>query len=131
MKIKAYETYNNGVEFDTDTVIVSLWNAYVECRGEEKISLNNKEFFENSFENSFDAAWAVSLSNKWDWRDEYVYFNGEGYLTSFSHWDDERSPIDLDKLDISQLIDDLKKWHKKDNSISNIPRAIHDALQEV
>ena len=132
MKIKAYETYNNGVEFDTDTVIVSLWNAYVECRGEEKISLNNKEFFENSFENSFDAAWAVSLSNKWDWRDEYVYFNGEGYLTSFSHWDDERSPIDLDKLDISQLIDDLKKWHKKDNSIcNNIPRAIHDALKEI
>ena len=133
MKINAYKNYNGEVEVDTDTVLVSMWNAYLEAEGEDnKISLNNKEFFENSFENSFDAAWAVSLSNKWDWRDEYVYFNGEGYLTSFSHWDDERSPIDLDKLDISQLIDDLKKWHKTDNSIcNNIPRAIHDALKEI
>ena len=108
--IKFYKNYNDETVLDMDTVIVSMWNAYVEERGYgNKIFFNNKEFFENSFNNSFDAAYAVSLSGKWHWADEYVCFGEDGYLTSFSHWNDGNSPIDLDKLDICQLINNLKR----------------------
>lgn len=122
------------IELDMETVLVSLWNAYIENAGYyyNKIFCNNKEFFEKSFNNSFDAAWAVSLSGKWRWSDDYVYFDNDGYITSFSHWDDETSPIDLDKIDVSPLIDGLKKFHKKNKKgyVNNIPKAIHEALQE-
>ena len=112
--VRAYKNYNDEIEVDLDTVLVSLWNAYIEAEGYgNKISFNDKGFFEKNFENSYDAAWAVSLSGGWRWTDTFVYFDEDGYLTSFSHWDDERSPIDIDKLDICQLINSLKKWHKK------------------
>ena len=122
------------IELDMDTVLITLWNCHIENEGryDSKIFFNNREFFKNSFENSYDAAWAVSLSGKWKWTDDYVYFNGEGYITSFSHWDDENSPIDIDKIDITHLINSLKKFHKKNKKgyVNNIPRAIHDALQQ-
>ena len=102
------------IDVNMDMVLVSLWNAYVEAEGRDnKIYVNDADFFNSTFDNSYDAAWAVSLSGRWSWTDEFVYFDDEGYITSFSHWDDERSPINLDKLDISQLINNLKKWHKK------------------
>ena len=124
----AYKNYNGVLEWQEDAIIVSLWDAYLEAEGDDnKISLNNKEFFENSFTNAYDAAWAVSLSGKWTWSDDYVYFDGEGLLTSFSHWDDETSPIDLDKLDICQLVNKLKKCHRR--YVDNIPMAIQDALK--
>ena len=104
-----YENYNQRVEVSFDALIIAMWNKY----SKNKISLNNKEFFENTFDNSYDAAWAVSLSGKWQWADDYVCFDEEGYLSSFTHWDDEGSPIDLDKLDICQLVNSLKKWSKK------------------
>ena len=111
MKIRAYKNYTDEVEIDTDTVIMSLWNAYIDAGGEgsDKIFLNNQDFLNNTFENAYDAAMAVSLSGHWSWSDNYVYFNGEGYLISFSHWDDENSPINLDKLNICPLINNLKK----------------------
>ena len=136
MKIRAYKNYSGQVEIDLDTVLVSLWNAYIEAdeaEGRDKIYLNNKGFFENSFENAYDAAWAVSLSGKWNWTDNFVYFDKDGYLTSFSHWNDENSPIDIDKIDVGLLIDGLKKWSKnktcKQGQENNISRAIHDALK--
>ena len=119
-----YENYNQCVEVDFDALIVSMWNKY----SENKISVNNKEFFENSFDNAYDAAWAVSLSGRWRWTDDYVYVNEEGYISSFSHWDDKNSPIDIDKLDISQLIEGLKKWPKKEKE-DNLSMSIHDALK--
>ena len=120
------------VEVNMDTVMVSLWNAHIVAEGYgNKISFNDKGFFDSAFENAYDAAWAVSLSGKWCWSDEFVFFGEDGYLTSFSHWDDENSPIDLDKINIGSLIQSLKKWHKnKKGCVDNIPRAIHDALQE-
>ena len=130
----AYVDYSGRVQVSLDALIVALWNTHVEyVGGENKISLNNKEFFENAFDNAYDAAMAVSLSGAWTWSDDYVYFDDEGYLTSFCHWNDETSPIDLDKLDISRLIDGLKKWHKnkKEYAVNNISRAIHDALENV
>lgn len=130
-----YVDYNECIRVDLNAMVVALWNKYLEFegRGENKISLNNKEFFENSFNNAYDAAWAATISGKWRWSDDYVYFNGEGFITSFSHWDDETSPIDLDKIDVSPLIDGLKKFHKKNKKgyVNNIPKAIHEALQEV
>ena len=132
MEIRVYKNYNDGIEVDIDTVLVSLWNAYLEGedrRYDNRIYVNDKDFFVNTFENSYDAAWSVSLSGKWAWSDDYVYFDEDGCLTSFSHWDDENSPIDLDKLDISQLINSLEK-HKKRYVVDNIPKAIHEALQE-
>ena len=113
MEIKTYKNYNDEIEIDVDTVLISLWNSFIECEGYgSKICLNNKEFFENSFDNAYDAAWAVSYGD-WRWTDEYAYFDSEGFLVSFSHWNDGNSPIDLDKIDISNLINGLKKWHKK------------------
>ena len=107
----AYMTFEDKIRVDANIIVVSLWNAYIkEAKDKENfISLNNKEFFENSFNNSYDAAWAVSLSDKWCWSDEYVVFGDDGYLTSFSHWDDEKSPIDPNKIGICHLIDGLEK----------------------
>ena len=112
------------VEVDMDMLLVSLYN-----RGaENKIFINDEDFINNTFDDSYSAAWAVSLSGRWRRTDDFVYFDSEGYLTSFSHWDDERSPINLDKLDISQLINSLKKRQKR-YAVNSIPRAIHDALK--
>ena len=133
MEISAYKNYGGQVEVDTDTVLVSMWNAYLEAEGEDnKISLNNKEFFKNSFENAYDAAHAVAIGN-WRWTDTFIFFDEDGYLVSFTHWDDETSPIDLDKINIDSLIQNIKnsKKNKKRYVVNNIPRAIHDALQEV
>ena len=114
------------IDVNMDMVLISIYNG---CNDEDnKISLNNKEFFENSFDNAYDAAYAVSLSGQWTWSDDYVYFDEDGYLMSFSHWDDENSPIDADRLDISQLIEGLKKWTKKEKE-DNLSMSIHDALK--
>ena len=117
----------NYVDVDMDMVLISIYNAQIE---DNKISYNDKDFFESTFENKYDAAWAVSISGKWTWSDDFVFFGEDGNITSFNHWNDERSPIDLDKLDISQLINNLKKQQKKRYVVDNIPKAIHDALQE-
>ena len=98
------------MEKNIDKVLITLWNSYIENEGRyDKIFFNNAEFFSNSFQNSYDAAWAVSLSGKWKWSDNYTYFDEEGYISSFNHWDDENSPINLDKLDICQIVSSLKK----------------------
>lgn len=125
------KNYKGEIDLDLDTVLITLWNAYIENEGYyNKIFFNDKGFFENSFQNSYDAAWAVTLSGKWKHSDDYAYINDEGYITSFCHWNDENSPINLDKLDICQLVSSLKKMAQK-RCVNNIPRAIHDALQEV
>ena len=116
----------NLVDVNMDMVLISIYNSLYD----DKVSFNDADFFNEEFDNPFDAAWAVSLSGKWTWSDDFVYFDENGYLTSFNHWDDENSPINLDKLDISQLINSLKKWHKNRYVVDNIPKAIHDALQE-
>ena len=115
----------NFVPVDIDMILVSIYNS---CNADNKICINDADFFEDAFESPFDAAWAVSLSGRWTWSDDFVCFDAEGHLTSFSHWDDENSPIDLDELDISQLIQSLKKCKKDRYVVNNIPRAIHDAL---
>ena len=98
----------NEIDMNMDMVLISIYNA----QAENKISFNDKGFFENNFDNPYDAAWAVSLSGGWNWTDDFVCFDEDGYLTSFSHWDDANSPIDLDKIDVGLLIQSLKKWHK-------------------
>ena len=103
--------YDGRIQIDEDMLIVNAWNEYVKYvdRGGEKICFNDEEFFENTFTNKCDAAWAVSLSGKWQHTDKFVYFSMEGYLTSFTHWDDKNSPINMDKIDIDSLINNLKK----------------------
>ena len=113
------------VDMNMDMFLISIFNSYQEI----KVYINDADFICNKFENAYDAAWAVSLSGRWHWSDKYVYFDEDGYLTSFNHWDDENSPVDLDKLDICQLIQSLKKMKKRD-VVNNIPRAIHEALEE-
>lgn len=126
-----YINYNDQIELDGDMILIAAWNEYTAGDKGSEIFMNDKEFFENSFKNPYDAALAVSLSDKWQWEDRFVYFSHEGQLTSFSHWDDANSPIDIDKIDISNLINDLKRCRGKKRYINNIPRAIHDALEEV
>ena len=98
----------------------------MEAEGKEgnKIFLNDEEFFSHMFDNQYDVARAISLSKSWVWSDDYVYFDKDGYITSFSHWDDEKSPIDLDRLDI--LIKNKKKRY-----VNNISRSISEALRGV
>ena len=128
----AYVNYNDSVEVNFDALIVARCNKYIEyAGGYNKIFLNNKEFFKTSFEDKYDTAWAVS-SGDWRGTDSFVFFNREGNLSSFSHWDDENSPIDIDKIDTSSLINELQRWQTiKKGYVNSIPRAIHDALQEV
>ena len=121
--------YDERIKINVDMLIVNAWNAYVDIKKGEKIYFNDEEFFENSFTNKYDAALAVSLSGNWRWADRFVCFDEDGYLTSFSHWDDENSPIEIDKIDINSLINNLK--NANNIPVNNIPRAIHDALKEV
>ena len=114
----------NAVEIDMDTIVVSLWNYAAE--EDNRIYFNDPGFFENFFENAYDAAWAVSIGN-WCRTDSFVCFDGEGCLVSFTHWDDDKSPIDIDKLDISQLINRLRKRNRY--TVNSIPEAIHNALE--
>lgn len=128
-----YVNYDGCVTISMDALIVTMWNRYIEYNGgENKISLNDKEFFKNSFDNAYDAAWAASVGN-YRWTDTFVCFDEWGHLMSFSHWGDENSPIDLDKIDISHIIQALQDMQTKNKKgcVNNIPRAIHDALQEV
>ena len=136
----AYMTYDGKIRVDSYIIIVSMWNKYIEEEGRDnKVSFNGKEFFEKNFDNAYDAAMAVSLSKRWSWTDDYVYFDADGYLVSFSRCDDETCPIDLDKIDIDYLIRSLqdlqarageKARAKNGYVVDNIPRAIHEALQE-
>ena len=120
---------SNYVDVDMDMVLISIYNSCEENE-DNKIAYNDEKFFDDEFDNSYDAAWAVTLSKRWKWTDDFVYFDKDGYITSFNHWDDVNSPINLDKLDICQLISSLKKMSQKRYVVDNIPRAIHDALQE-
>ena len=116
----------NSIDMNMDMVLISIYNA----QADEKIYVNDKDFFINTFESPYDAAQAVSLSGQWRWTDDYVFFNNEGYITSFNHWDDKNSPINIDKLDICQLINSLKNFRNKQGCVvNNISRAIHDALK--
>ena len=133
----AYMTFEGKIRMDVYSIIIGLWDKFIEEEGSgNKIFYNNKEFFENSFENEYDVAMAVSLSKQWRWTDDFVFFDSEGYLTSFSRCEDETCPIDFDKIDIGYLIRGLqdlqeeKSPHKNRYVINNIPRAIHDALKE-
>ena len=126
-----YTDYTGHVKIDEDALIVSMWNKYIEGENNDnKVFRNTPENFNEKFKNPYDAAWAVGISRNWRWTDEYAYFDDEGYLTSFSHWDEETSPIQIDKIDISNLIN-LKKGYVDNIPVNNIPRAIHDALKEV
>ena len=126
----AYVNYDGRVEVNFDALIAALWNKYIEYKGGyNKIFLNNREFFKNSFENKYDAAWAVS-SGDWRGTDSFVFFDSKGNLTSFSHWNDENSPIDINRIDISSLIYELQDVQKDKKGQENISRAIHDALKE-
>ena len=126
----AYMTYGK-IRVDSYVIIIALWNKFLEEEGNgNKISLNGKDFFEKNFKNPYDAAWAVSLSGKWSWQDDFVYFDTDGYLTSFSRCDDETCPIDMDKIDIDYLIRALQDLQKNKRYVVNdIPRAIHEALE--
>lgn len=128
----AYINYDRSVKVDMEMFIISMWNKYTEYAiRDNRIYLNNVEFFEKSFKNSYDAAWAVSTGN-WKWTDDFVCFDKEGHLSSFCHWNDKNSPIDIDRIDISSLINGLKRLQtNKKGYVNNIPRAIHDALKEV
>ena len=129
----AYVTFDGQMRIDVYMIIISLWNAYLESEQQDSLKVfpNNWEFFEKKINNAYDAAMAVSLSGRWSWSDSFVYFDEDGYLTSFSRLDDESCPIDLDKIDIDYLIRSLQdlKNMKKRYVVNNIPKAIHDALK--
>ena len=134
MGMNAYITYDGKVRIDSYEIIVSMWNAYAEGGNKSKVYLNNSDFFEKNFKNKYDAAWAVSIGD-WRWTDDFVYFNEDGHLTSFSRCEDNTCPIEMDKIDIGYLIralQDIEKDHKKEHKKeydNNISRAIHDALE--
>ena len=116
---------NIDIDVVLDTILIPLWNEYIEKTGYgEKIFPNEAEFFNDGrFVTQYDAAWAVSIG---DWRrtDEYVCFNEEGFLVSFQHWGDKNSPVDITRL--STWI----QTNKKGYVVNSIPPAIHEALQE-
>ena len=128
-------TYGGKIRVDSYVIITALWNKFIEEEGEDKgygskVFPNNKEFFENSFENAYDAAHAVSIGD-WRWTDDFVYFNEEGYLVSFSQCDDETCPIDMGKIDVDYIVRSLQDLQDKEKRyvVNNIPKAIHDALK--
>ena len=120
------EMNKNDIDTVLDTILIPAWNEYINRVGYgEKIFPNEAEFFnDGKFPSPYDAAWAVSLG---DYRrtDEYVCFDDEGYLTSFCHWNDKNSPVDITRLSTWMQVNKIDKKYV----VNNIPRAIHDALQ--
>ena len=127
-----YTDYNGSIKIDCDALIVALWNY--KSSEDNKIYVNDAEFINSTFKSSYEAAYAVSLGKKWAWTDTYAYFDNEGFLVSFSHWDDANSPID--KKDIDCLVEGVENFnrqqqeHRMTTPAENISRAIHDALKE-
>ena len=121
------KNFFENIDIVLDRIIIPIWNDYIEKVGYgEKIFPNEAEFFnDGKFSTPYDAVWAVSIG---DWRrtDEYVCFN-EGFLVSFQHWSDKNSPVDIVRL--STWIQTNKTYDKK-VYMNNIPKAIHEALQE-
>lgn len=126
----AYINYNEKIQIDSVIIIIALWNKLIENgRMGYKVYSNDRKFFKDNFEDTYDTAWAVSAGN-YQWTDEFVYVTAEGHLMSFSSLKDENSPVDLDEIEISSLIRELQAYETQERH-SNISPAIHEALQEI
>ena len=81
--------------------VINLWNKYV---GEKcypyntiyTIYTNNCAFF-NTFFMPFDAVCAV-MHGHYNENDDYVIIDEHDNVQSFTNWDDEKSPVDIDIL---------------------------------
>ena len=81
--------------------VINLWN---ECVAEKSypyntiytIYTNNCAFF-NTFFTPYDAVCAV-MHGHYDEDDNYVIIDEHDNVQSFTNWDDEKSPVDIDIL---------------------------------
>ena len=80
--------------------VINLWNNYVgeKCYPHEDgtIYTNNCAFF-NTFFMPFDAVLAIMHGNYKE-EDNYVIIDEHKNVQSFTNWDDEKSPVDIDIL---------------------------------
>ena len=127
--------YDDRIHIDVDALVVAIWNEYAD-EGGDKIYLNDEQFFTQHFKTGFEAAWAVSTGN-YRWTDDFVFIS-RGQLISFSHLTDETCPIQLDKIDLNRLQQQLQELVNlvkqeqgdKKGYVNNISPVIHEALQE-
>ena len=80
--------------------VINLWNNYVgeKCYPHEDgtIYTNNCAVF-NSFFTPYDAVMSV-LYGHYKEEDNYVIIDEHDNVQSFTNWDDEKSPVDIDIL---------------------------------
>ena len=80
--------------------VINLWNNYVgeKCYPHENdtIYTNNCAVF-NSFFTPYDAMMSV-LYGHYNENDNYVIIDESENVQSFTNWDDEKSPVDIDIL---------------------------------
>ena len=80
--------------------VINLWNNYVEEKcyphEDDTIYTNNCAFF-NTFFMPFDAVCAV-MHGHYNENDNYVIIDESDNVQSFTNWDDEKSPVDIDIL---------------------------------
>ena len=80
--------------------VINLWNNYVgeKCypREDGTIYTNNCAVF-NSFFTPYDAVMSV-LYGHYNENDNYVIIDESENVQSFTNWDDEKSPVDIDIL---------------------------------
>ena len=78
--------------------IINLWNECVEEKSYpyNTIYTNNCAFF-NTFFMPFDAVCAV-MHGHYDEDDTHVIIDEHDNVQSFTNWDDEKSPVDIDIL---------------------------------
>ena len=78
--------------------VINLWNECVEENAYlyNVVYTNNCAFF-NTFFMPFDAVLAVMHGNYKE-EDNYVIIDEHKNVQSFTNWDDEKSPVDIDIL---------------------------------
>jgi hypothetical protein len=77
--------------------VIDIWNEYIQDAGHGEISSNDEAFFVDMFISPYDAVLAAAYGD-WNVNDDYVCLDDHENLQSFSHWQDDNSPVDADIL---------------------------------
>lgn len=113
-KLGWVEDYLSGMH---DDQLVQEWNNYQNAIcGNEQIYNNDEAFFNEYFENAFDAIKAISFG-EYKYADAYVKFDGYGNLESLAYVD---SGIDFD---------DLAEWYLDNEDCEDILAELYEELE--
>lgn len=107
MKEQIIEIINNM----TSDQLVELNNKYCEeLNYSDEIYINDEDFFNTFFENNPMEAVRATFYGDYDFRHDYVIFNGYGNLETFNYMDTDRlvETVEIMAEEISERIEDFE-----------------------